>query len=150
MKESRKKKQWGLGIVLIVLALCVAAYGALFGTEKQKEIAKEPTQISETLANDATQIETEAAKAAMKLKLVMDPSVEKVVPDLKKLKDAFADYLVEEGFYTDVTKATCTNIVTWDYNQDTLILSFALNNPAQTPVDLVYEQKNDNYTFTYY
>lgn len=153
MKEQKGKKQWLLGIMLILVALGLASYGVwcLFvGTDNPKEAEKKQTQTVETLANDAGQIETEAAKAAMKLNLAMDPSVEKAVPDLEELKEAFADYLVEEGFYTDVTKATCTNVVTWDYNQDTLILSFTLNNSDQTPVDLIYEPKTSEYTFTYY
>ena len=139
--QKWKKRQWlGVGLLLAAILVIVIAIASGRGQESAASVP----------ANDASEIDPKQAAGKMNLQIQMEPETKKRVPDLQELKEELTDYLIQEDFYTDVTRAISTNVVTDDYNQQIRIFSFTLNNPDQTPLDAVYDRQTGTYTFTYY
>ena len=68
--------------------------------------------------------------------------------NVEKLQEEMENFLVEYDFYMDVTKATCTQIVTMDYKKDVAHIEFKLNDPARTILTLEYKEHN-KYEFNF-
>ena len=152
MKKQTWKKQQRLGISLLLAAVLVIGMAIYTGKGQQAPSQTEgtTTETELPLANDASDVDPKQAAKKMNLQIQMEPETKKRVPDLQELKEELTDYLIQEDFYTDVTRAISTNVVTDDYNQQIRIFSFTLNNPDQTPLDAVYDRQTGTYTFTYY
>lgn len=151
--QKWKKRQWlGAGLLLAAILVIVIAVASGRGQESAAPVpaGSQEKETAQPLANDASEIDPKQAAKKMNLQIQMEPEAKKRVPDLQELKEELTDYLIQEDFYTDVTRAISTNIVTDDYNQQIRIFSFTLNNPDQTPLDAVYDRQTGTYTFTYY
>lgn len=114
--------------------------------EERKALMNE---INSTATGDAD-IDEETAKAVMGLNVtVSDEILERYLDGNREtLVSEMENFLVEYDFYMDVTKATCTQIVTMDYKKDIAYIEFILNDPARTVLTLEYKD-HSKYDFNF-
>lgn len=164
---SDEKNQRRAGLLAIILGiLLVAGIGIHFllsgsgekaptesgqAGETQLDAAEREALISEidSTATGDEDIDPEKAKTVMGLKVVIsDEILELLDDDEESLVREMEDFLVEYDFYMDVTKATCTQVVTMDYKKDIAYIEFKLNDPAKTILTLEYKD-HSKYEFNF-
>lgn len=152
--ERTQRKAGVIAIILGVLLVAgVGIYFLLSGGEKepaesgqageaQLDDAEREALINEidTKATGDEDIDPEKAKTVMGLKVVIPDEILELYlnGDQESLVREMEDFLVEYDFYMDVTKASCTGIVTMDYKKDIAYLEFKLNDPARTILTLEF------------
>ena len=154
------------GILLALLAVLVAVFfvRSLLAPKVQEQKAnKQDQNIAETErnlliedlnlnGNDAEDVDTDVAKRIMHLEVVVsDEITEDVLLDQREnLTKEMEDYLVENDFYMDVTKAVCTQEVTKNYLTKEIYMEFKLNDPARTIVSVQFRQGSSRFSFNFY
>ena len=166
---NNERTQRKIGIMAVILGIILIAGTGLYflfsddsDAEKQlsdsadqtEQIDKEMRQaLIDEINADASgeeEIDKEKAKTVMGLRIVITDEILDLYLDgnVEKLQEEMENFLVEYDFYMDVTKATCTQIVTMDYKKDVAHIEFKLNDPARTILTLEYKEHN-KYEFNF-
>ena len=166
---NNEQTQRKIGIMAVILGIIlIAGIGLYFffsddnDAEKQlsdsadqtEQIDKEMRQaLIDEINADASgeeEIDEKKAKTVMGLRIVITDEILNLYLDgnVEKLQEKMENFLVEYDFYMDVTKATCTQIVTMDYKKDVAHIEFKLNDPARTILTLEYKEHN-KYEFNF-
>lgn len=148
-----RKKMIGIGLVVVAIAVVLyAGINFLKDDDAGKEVGKDNLSgVEETLSgSDEKDIDVEAAKEKMKLTVVIPEKVGELIPDRKALENEITNYLIEQDFYEDVTRANGANSVTQDFDKNLLILSFRLNDKVRTTLDVTIDISRDSYDFNFY
>lgn len=148
-----RKKMFGIGLVVVAIAVVLyAGINFLKDDDAGKEVGKDNLSgVEETLSgSDEKDIDVEAAKEKMKLTVVIPEKVGELIPDRKALENEITNYLIEQDFYEDVTRANGANSVTQDFDKNLLILSFRLNDKVRTTLDVTIDISRDSYDFNFY
>ena len=165
MNDERTQRK--AGVVAIILGILLVAgvgiYFLLSGGEKEpaESVKTEEAQLDDAerealigeidrAATGDEDIDPEKAKTVMGLKVVISDEILELYlnGDQESLVREMEDFLVEYDFYMDVTKASCTGIVTMDYKKDIAYLEFKLNDPARTILTLEFKD-HKNYAFNF-
>lgn len=166
---NNEQTQRKIGIMAVILGIIlIVGIGLYFffsddnDAEKQlSDSAGQAEQIDKTKrqalideinadAGGEEEIDEEKAKTVMGLRIVITDEILNLYLDgnVEKLQKEMENFLVEYDFYMDVTKATCTQIVTMDYKKDVAYIEFKLNDPARTILTLEYKE-HDKYEFNF-
>ena len=166
---NNEQTQRKIGIMAVILGMIlIVGIGLYFffsddnDAEKQlSDSADQAEQIDKTKrqalideinadAGGEEEIDEEKAKTVMGLRIVITNEILNLYLDgnVEKLQKEMENFLVEYDFYMDVTKATCTQIVTMDYKKDVAHIEFKLNDPARTILTLEYKEHNE-YEFNF-
>ncbi len=166
---NNEQTQRKIGIMAVILGIIlIVGIGLYFffsddnDAEKQlSDSADQAEQIDKTKrqalideinadAGGEEEIDEEKAKTVMGLRIVITNEILNLYLDgnVEKLQKEMENFLVEYDFYMDVTKATCTQIVTMDYKKDVAHIEFKLNDPARTILTLEYKEHNE-YEFNF-
>ncbi|MGF6376712.1 hypothetical protein M2140_001790 [Clostridiales Family XIII bacterium PM5-7] len=148
-----RKKMIGIGLVVVAIAVVLyAGINFLKDDDAGKEVGKDNLSgVEETLSgSDEKDIDVEAAEEMMKLTVVIPEKVGELIPDRKALENEITNYLIEQDFYEDVTRANGANSVTQDFDKNLLILSFRLNDKVRTTLDVTIDISRDSYDFNFY
>lgn len=139
-----------IGIGLLILGL--VAGGLLvkeifFDKPKIPEAEYESVRVEES-GTDVEGVDKEKAAETMGLAIEMPDEMEKTIKDPAKLKKELENYLIDEGFWSDVKTAKSDGTMTQDFNQGMQIITFVLDNPAGTKVDVTIN-KDNTFDFNY-
>ena len=153
------------GILLALLAVLVVVFfvRSLLAPKVQEQKVNQQGNLTETErnlliedlnlnGNDAEDVDPDVAKRIMHLEVVVsDEITEDVLLDQREnLTKEMEDYLVENDFYMDVTKAVCTQEVTKNYLTKEIYMEFKLNDPARTIVSVQFRQGSSRFSFNFY
>lgn len=166
---NNERTQRKIGIIAVILGIIlIAGIGLYFlfsdnsdakeplpdngEQEEQIDKAKRQAMIDEINADAGGEedIDTEKAKTVMGLRIVIADEILDLYLDgnAEKLQEEMKNFLVEYDFYMDVTKATCTQIITMDYKKEIAYIEFKLNDPARTILTLEYKD-HGKYEFNF-
>ncbi|NCF00523.1 hypothetical protein [Emergencia sp. 1XD21-10] len=166
---NNERTQRKIGIIAVILGIIlIAGIGLYFlfsdnsdvkeplpdngEQEEQIDKVKRQAMIDEINADAGGEedIDTEKAKTVMGLRIVIADEILDLYLDgnAEKLQEEMENFLVEYDFYMDVTKATCTQIITMDYKKEIAYIEFKLNDPARTILTLEYKEHNE-YEFNF-
>ena len=154
------------GLILIALAVLIVIFlirSIVFGNEMAEDEPKKENNLTETERNliiedlnlngdDAEDVNPDIAKKIMNLEVVIsDEIVKDCLPEQEeKLTREMENFLVENDFYMDVTKASCTQEVTKNYLTKEIYMEFKLNDPARTIVSVEFRQGSSRFSFNFY
>lgn len=166
---NNERTQRKIGIIAVILGIIlIAGIGLYFlfsdnsdvkeplpdngEQEEQIDKVKRQAMIDEINADAGGEedIDTEKAKTVMGLRIVIADEILDLYLDgnAEKLQEEMKNFLVEYDFYMDVTKATCTQIITMDYKKEIAYIEFKLNDPARTILTLEYKD-HGKYEFNF-
>ncbi|MCI5688066.1 MAG: hypothetical protein MR303_06225 [Emergencia sp.] len=166
---NNERTQRKIGIIAVILGIIlIAGIGLYFlfsdnsdvkeplpdngEQEEQIDKVKRQAMIDEINADAGGEedIDTEKAKTVMGLRIVIADEILDLYLDgnAEKLQEEMENFLVEYDFYMDVTKATCTQIITMDYKKEIAYIEFKLNDPARTILTLEYKD-HGKYEFNF-
>lgn len=155
INKIKENKNRSLGILLIIVTIIFLVFSIMNLIEERKEdnlkreMIDQQTEsiLDEENASDVSDIDSEVARDNMSLKIEMIEDMKERIPDWDGFTRSFEDYLIEEGFWGDVTRATSDGVLTEDYNKGSLVLTFTLNDPAQTTITAYFENNKTKVTF---
>ena len=158
LKEDKRRIA---GLILIVLAALIVIFlirSIVLGNEVAGDEPKNENHVTETERNlliedlnlngsDAEDVNPDVAKKIMNLEVVIsDEIVKDCLPEQKeKLTREMENFLVENDFYMDVTKAVPKNYLTKE-----IYMEFKLNDPARTIVSVEFRQGSSRFSFNFY
>lgn len=151
--KSRKIQKIA-GVLCIVMALVIGGFAVrhFFFAEKEKTPNKEkrtdPINIEVYTGNGVDELDREKAKNTMNLKVIIPSNVSKRLKDVPRLKREVEKYLIDAGFWPDVHTATCEDAISENFSTGLQIVSFILDNPASTRINVVIEGGN-TYSISY-
>jgi hypothetical protein len=148
---ENKKARLALGIVLLILGIAAAVFLIKeFVIDKPKIPETEYESVyTEEDGTDAATIDREEAAQEMGLSVEMPDEMKQRIPDQKTLKKELENYLIDQGFWSDVKVAKSDGTMTEDFNQGIQILTFNLDNPGKTKVDVTIHTKENTYDFNF-
>lgn len=139
------------GVFLLIFAATLIIFAVVSFLNKETQIPTEnnttTTQQSILKEGADQEVSSTDAKKVMNFSVEVDNDLKKYIPDFEVFKSSFEDYLIDEGFWGDVTKATCDNIATIDFSNNSLVMTFILNDPAKTKINAVYSDGKKDLTF---
>lgn len=166
----RNRKSILFGIILIAAAILIVVFFFIgsFGNDEQAtsengsdvensaELAEQERDalIAEinSNANDATDLDEETAKAIMNLEIIIPDAISNMYfdGDTSQLCKELEQYLIDEDFYMNVTRAKCNHTVTMDHRNNVVYLDFSINDKLGTTVTVKWYKDRGTYKFNYY
>lgn len=148
--EGVKKK-----IYLVLIFIILFVVGFLFknvvfelGGEKEEPLVDPTHQTVSPMPNDEADIDHHDAAAVMQLEVEMPKELKERV-DYDSFIEEFERYLIDNDFWSDVTTATSDYMLVEDLKSGTVVMTFELNDYADTTVNVVVEN-GGIFTFSHY
>lgn len=157
MAKEKSKKTGNIAPLLIVFGIFLL-FGIFMryvvfdaGSEdrdiKNTKITEESVSSAEKIM-DGDDVAPEEAEAYMAFTIEMPEKMEEKI-DMTAFKKAFEEFLIEEDLWNDELTATSDDILTENFKNGTMTMSFTLNDYSQTIVDVTVEG-DGTFTFNYY
>ncbi len=155
-----------VGVILVILAIAFTFF-MLTGKDDGRKPEEPDINETETLtesereslvmeinenADDRADIDDETARKIMNLQINIPDVIRDTYFDgnTEKLEEELTDYLVENDFYLDVTRANCQYEVTVDHFKKIVYLEFSVDDGYGTHITVEYDQNDGWLKFNYY
>lgn len=97
----------------------------------------------------ASDVDPDVALKQMDLKINMPQGIADKI-DTEKFKNELSNYLVEQDFWGSTHTATSDGFLTWDVEKNVIYLTFDLDDPGNSHVEVTYYVEHNNYEFNYH
>ena len=149
-KDIDKQRLIGMLCVLCALFILGFTLRSCMANDDEEKKEFETEKETESIAYDLYDVPTDEALAKMNLEIEMPEEIEEKIPSMDTFKKQFENYLIEEDFWNDVTRATSDYIVTENFNKNTISMDFTLNDKTSTTIIVLIDKNSGNITFNYY
>ncbi len=156
---ERKKLLTIVGVAMIIIALVFGGFYLYKAKQEKKEESpkndvsvsqqEEEIEVEMPPGNDTEPLDKEKAEQVMDLTITMPDEMKERIPKYEVLERGLIDYLVEQGFWGGVSEAEA-NVITEDFKQNLMIISFELDDEVNTTVDCIYNKDKDECEFNFY